>query len=348
MVVWDWSAVTPLGWLLMAAFLACAVAPLVVAWKQRIPISLGMVISLLACWALQTVLSYFEGTHGFLELTFAVLPMVQMDISQSYRLVTAGWLHATGSGGALSISHVLGNVLVIALVGVPLEQRLGRSRFLAIYLIGAIAGNVAWWLSHLGEYRLALGASGAAFGLLGCYLACWPRDEIEFPLILIRKWPVALIALLKFGLEIVQVGMLHGGFTEPSSVANLAHIGGFFFCYVVGRPIAQGGPTPPEVRDGGPSAGSLEKGERHERLRKMGSVSSDPWEAAGKELEGAAAQSLEKLRIEGDELETRQAWLEELAEQAVCPECGASLDVEVHDEVARMRCSRSKKHLYWP
>jgi membrane associated rhomboid family serine protease len=348
MAVWDWSAVPPLGWALMAVFMACAIVPIVVVWRQRIPISLGIVISLLACWMLQTGLSYFDETRNFLEVTFAVFPAVQVDLSHSYRMVTAAWLHATGSGGVLSISHVLGNVLVIALVGVPLEQRLGRVRFLAIYLIGAVAGNVAWLVSHLGEYHLSLGASGAAFGLLGCYLVCWPRDEIEFPLILIRKWPVALIALLKFGLEIVQVGMLHGGFTEPSSVANLAHIGGFFVCYVVGRPIARGGPTSPDVRDAGPSAGSLEKGERHERLRKMGSVSSDPWAAAGKALEGAAADSLEKLRVEGDELETRQAWLEELAEQAACPECGGSLEVEVHDEVARMRCSDSKKHLYWP
>jgi membrane associated rhomboid family serine protease len=348
MLVSDWGAVTAVGWLLLGLFFACAIVPIVIAWKQRIPISLGIVISLLLCWALQTILSYFVGTAGFLEGALAVSPILQTDITQSHRLLTSAWLHATGYGGGISIAHILGNVLVIALVGIPLEQRLGRHRFLAIYLIGAFAGNIAWWLSHWGEYRMAIGASGAAFGLLGCYLACWPRDEIEFPLILIRKWPVALIALLKLGLEIVQVGMLQTGFTEPTSIANLAHIGGFFACYLVGRPIAKGGPTPLEVRDAGPDAGSLEKGERQERLHKMGSVSSDPWSAAGKELEGGAAQSLEKLRIEGDELETRQAWLEELAEEADCPECGGPLTVEVNDEVARMRCTKSKKHLYWP
>ena len=37
----------------------------------------------------------------------------------------------------------------------------------------------------------ALGASGAAFGILGAYMACWPNDRIEFPLLFfIRAWPV--------------------------------------------------------------------------------------------------------------------------------------------------------------
>ena len=39
-----------------------------------------------------------------------------------------------------------------------------------------------------------MGASGAAYGLLGAYLS-WPKDEIPFPLILIRPWPVTVIAL---------------------------------------------------------------------------------------------------------------------------------------------------------
>lgn len=349
MVGLQWAQVPILGWAVIFIFLLLGIAPIAYAWRQRIPISLAIVISLLACWFFQSILQYFDTTHDFLMVAFATNPMWQTSPFEVHRLITAGWLHAVGSGGSdIVIQHILGNVLVIALVGVPLEQRLGRGRFLIVYLLGVLSGNLAWWFSHWGEFRFALGASGAAFGLLGTYLACWPRDEIEFPLVLIRKWPVSLIALVKLGLEIAQVGMLYGGWQSTSSVAHLAHIGGFFVCYAVGRRIAKGGPTEPEIRDLGPSASAAEKGGEFSRKGKMGGLKFDPWEDSKKPLEGAAKKVLARLREEGDELETRRAWLEELAEVARCPLCEAELAVEIKDEVARLACSKSRKHLLWP
>ncbi|MDP6378910.1 MAG: rhomboid family intramembrane serine protease, partial [Candidatus Thalassarchaeaceae archaeon] len=165
-----WGGVTTLGWGIVLGFLFLAIAPIVYAWRQRIPISLAIVTSLLLCWVFQSILQFFDGTRDFLQFAFALNPAWQPSPSEFHRLITAAWLHAAGDGRGLVFQHILGNVLVIALVGVPLEQRLGRERFLAIYLIGAVAGNLAWWFSHWGEYRFALGASGAAFGLLGCYL----------------------------------------------------------------------------------------------------------------------------------------------------------------------------------
>ncbi len=347
-LVWDWAQVEPLGWGLLLLFLSLAVGPLVWAWVNRVPISLAIVVSLLVCWLMQTVLQSFDATRDFLILAYAVNPLWQTDPLQVHRLITSAWLHASGSGGSIVFQHILGNALVIGLVGVPLEQRLGRGRFLAIYLIGAAAGSAAWWFSHWGEFRFALGASGAAFGLLGCYLACWPDDEIEFPLVLIRKWPVTLIALVKLGFEIVHVGSLYGGWTDASSVAHLAHIGGFVVCFIVARPIAKNGPTPLGSRDGGPSQGGVQKGLDAGRKSKMGSVMVDPWKGSEHPLSEAAEKALERLRQEGDELETRRAWVEELAELSSCPECGAEIEVKVIDGVARLKCSKKPRHLNWP
>lgn len=345
----DWALVTSSQWGLIFLFFVIAVGPIIYAWKERIPISLAIVISLLACWLFQSILQYFDSTRDMFTVVFALNPQWQTSPSELHRFFTAAWIHAVGRGGSdIVIQHILGNVLVIALVGVPLEQRLGRGRFLTIYLIGAVAGNLTWWFSHWGEYRFALGASGAAFGLLGCYLACWPRDEIEFPLVLIRKWPVSLIALLKLGMEIAQVGMLYGGWAGTSSVAHLAHIGGFFVCYIVARPIAKGGPTPPEIRDGGPTAAAAEKGDEFVRKSRMGGLKFDPWDDVGTPLVGKAARILQRLRDEGDELETRQAWLEELAEVATCPECGSALTIQISDEISRLSCLENRKHLFWP
>ncbi|PXF22064.1 MAG: hypothetical protein CXX72_03175 [Methanobacteriota archaeon] len=77
-------------------------------------------------------------------------------------------------------------------------------------------------------------------------------------------------------------------------------------------------------------------------------MSDDPWSAAGVELSKRAARALASLRQEGDELETRQAWLEELAEVTVCPECQGGLKVEMKGELARLECTTEKRHLNWP
>ena len=97
--------------------------------------------------------------------------------------------------------HVLGNVIILALVGVPLEQRLGSKRFAVVYAIGLLGGSLGWVAFNADSYRPALGASGAAFGLLGAYLAGWPKDEIPFPLLLIRPWPVVFIRCCTLGLN---------------------------------------------------------------------------------------------------------------------------------------------------
>ena len=59
-------------------------------------------------------------------------------------------------------------------------------------------------------------------------------------------------------------------------------------------------------------------------------------------------ETLASLREEGDELETRQAWLEELAEIALCPVCDGVLKVEMKGELARLECISEKRHLKWP
>ena len=152
-------------------------------------------------------------------------------------------------------THVLSNILVISLVGIPLEQRLGWRRFTIIYFVGLIGGSVAWVLFNFESSRPALGASGAAFGLFGAYLAGWPKDEIPFPLILIRKWPVFYLALIYFALEVMRAYSIYG-LDRPSDVGHMAHLGGFILAYVLLTVGGERGPVPLGIEDGGPSSSS--------------------------------------------------------------------------------------------
>lgn len=87
---------------------------------------------------------------------------------QWYRLVTSAFLPpATGLGG-LGFLDILFNMWALFAVGPALEQLLGRSRFLAVYLLSALGGGVAFFLIGPSNV-LALGASGAVFGLFGAW-----------------------------------------------------------------------------------------------------------------------------------------------------------------------------------
>jgi membrane associated rhomboid family serine protease len=54
-------------------------------------------------------------------------------------------------------------------LGPQLELAIGRVRFLALYLLSALAGStLVYWAAP--EYQPTLGASGAVFGLMGALL----------------------------------------------------------------------------------------------------------------------------------------------------------------------------------
>ena len=76
-----------------------------------------------------------------------------------WQVLTSAFTHA-------EILHIGANMLALFFLGPPLEQVLGRTRFLAVYLISALAGSAAvMWLAP--PDSSALGASGAIFGMLG-------------------------------------------------------------------------------------------------------------------------------------------------------------------------------------
>lgn len=81
----------------------------------------------------------------------------------------AVWQLMTSAFSHVEIWHIAFNMLALWVLGPQLEAALGRVRFLALYLVSALAGSTAvMWLS--GEQVQTLGASGAIFGLLGAFL----------------------------------------------------------------------------------------------------------------------------------------------------------------------------------
>ena len=139
-------------------------------------------------------------------------------------VITSTFLH----GGWL---HLGGNMLYLWIFGSRLEDRLGRGRFLLLYLLGAITAAVGQTLADPSTGPV-IGASGAISGVLGAYLVLFPRARIQSLVFLgffyqMLAVPAVIVLGLWFVLQIIAGVTLLADPSVAGGVAVFAHIGGF-------------------------------------------------------------------------------------------------------------------------
>jgi uncharacterized protein len=142
----------------------------------------------------------FEAFTGFFILDQSKI------LLEPYRLLSSMFMHG-------SFSHLFFNMFGLFIFGPLLEQLIGSRRFLYLYIgSGLFAGIVASLL-----YPLALGASGAIFGMLGTLIVLLPNLRIL--LFFIIPMPLWAAGILWVGLDVF-------GLFNPGSTANAAHLAG--------------------------------------------------------------------------------------------------------------------------
>ena len=77
-----------------------------------------------------------------------------------WRLLTAAFLHA-------NLLHIAFNMFALWVIGTPVEQYLGRARYLGLYFVSGLAGSAG---ALVATPQVTVGASGAIFGILGAML----------------------------------------------------------------------------------------------------------------------------------------------------------------------------------
>jgi len=129
-----------------------------------------------------------------------------------WRLITSAFLH-------ISPIHLGANMLALVVIGPPLERLLGRSRFLAVYLLAALGGSAAIYAFGAAGVPV-VGASGAIFGLFGASLVLVRHLGLDV------QWLVGVIVL-----NFVFTFSVHG-------ISRLGHLGGFITGCVAALAIA--------------------------------------------------------------------------------------------------------------
>ena len=152
-----------------------------------------------------------------------------------WRLITSGFLHA-------GIVHIGFNMMLLWWFGAPLEQGLGRGRFLAIYFVSLLAGSAGALL--FAPERPTVGASGAVFGLFGAAFVLERQAGITrgpaFTIIVLNLFLSFLIPGISIGghlgglaggalsmLALTQFGRVHAAYGRPGLMgfAGVAAVG---------------------------------------------------------------------------------------------------------------------------
>jgi membrane associated rhomboid family serine protease len=165
-------------------------------------------------------------------------------------VVTALFLHS-------GWFHYLGNMAYLWAFGPPLEERLGRARFLLYFVLAGCFGNIVHGVAALNGWFGAggfgvLGASGSIAGLLALTLLRCP-----FARVVVAYWVLAALqgqsraGRIRLGLPVAVGGWLlfqvvHAlvAMETGDGVSYAAHLGGFVLGVILG--VAMG-----LARDGG-------------------------------------------------------------------------------------------------
>lgn len=188
----------------------------------------ALLISIVAMFVVQLVCARGLAQPRPLEPWLALWPVQVFEHLWLWQLVTPMFLHDIGS-----IWHVLFNGWMLFMFGPLVERHYGTKRFLWLYLIAGLLGNIAFavvgYLSQLPTF--AVGASGAISGVVVACALLYPSLQVLlFGIVPMR---MATMAVLVIALDVWQV------LASPQGVTgSLAHLGGA----LVGLMFVRGGP----------------------------------------------------------------------------------------------------------
>ncbi|RME70308.1 MAG: rhomboid family intramembrane serine protease [Verrucomicrobia bacterium] len=180
----------------------------------------------LPAWDLQTLFLH----RGIVPVRYTVSEVAQLFSfgEQVSALFTSMFLH----GGWM---HLIGNMWTLWVFGDNVEDRLGRMRYLVLYLTGGLAAAGLHIYSNPGSVVPTIGASGAVAAVMGAYFRLYPHARVQMvippfffgpyfvvPAVIFLGWWF-ILQFFNGTLSLLAADSQFGG------VAWWAHVGGFVF-----------------------------------------------------------------------------------------------------------------------
>lgn len=163
-------------------------------------------------------LSFIGDTETDIDMMIkygAMYEPLLIEQEEYFRLLSSCFMH-------FGIEHLVNNMLVLFLIGDNLERALGHIKFLVLYIVSGIAGNVLSLYYHelIGDFVVSAGASGAVFGISGALLWVLMRNKGQLE-------DLSLARILLMVMMNIYIGVTSSG------IDNAAHIGGLIGGFIL-------------------------------------------------------------------------------------------------------------------
>src|SRR3954469_4176504 len=199
-------------------------------WTQRQRVALLALIGInLIVFSAQVVID--ASRPGFVW-SFLALSDAGIRDAYAWQFLTAMFLH-------IGPWHLLGNMLILYLLGRDLESILGQRHFLYLYIAGGIAGELGH-LFLMPSTSVVYAASGGVAAVVVAYAAILP--ELELTALMFFVVPIRLkakhLGYIAFGLAIILLC-----FDRAPTVTHSVYLGGALAGWIYAHLLGFGHPS---------------------------------------------------------------------------------------------------------
>lgn len=176
----------------------------------------------------------------------------------SAMFVHGGWL------------HLISNLWFLHIFGDNVEDRLGKGRFLVLYLCGGLVAGLAQVVVGPSSDVPMVGASGAISAVVGAYLLFYPRARVLtlipiFILFYFAQIPAFVFIGIWFFIQVLYGQAALNEATGGGGVAWWAHIGGFLSGLILALVLRTGTHAPQVIEFKGGRRSPFGSGTRGKR-----------------------------------------------------------------------------------
>lgn len=171
---------------------------------QKAPLTMTLILLNVIMFAVTAYFSRSTEINIYVLVFFGAKVNELINAGEFWRIFTAAFLHG-------NFFHIFLNMYALYNIGPVVEIKLGRLRYLLVYVFSALTSGV---LSYLMTPNISVGASGAIFGVLGSLLVIALRSKEK----VLNRAIMNIVFIIGLNLVI--------GIAARDVIDNYGHIGG--------------------------------------------------------------------------------------------------------------------------